>query len=235
MTILGMLFSLLPLHHTSAAIEQDPPLYLFIAEMETFIEKANDLKSQGSQLSDDEIKTRITEMTTVAGRAARVYFSQLDTEVKPELDKYLHEKVSSNEDIRHFFVLLGNQFIDIARNVVLDRKAQEKKYRMYSTVGGSLLGLAGGGAVLYFAKGLTKNILTAGLVVVGLGVGGGIAGYAAGPLVASFLLPADPSIKNAEDFMARYPAGEDFILEIEEMNPDIALGLAELQEALNAR
>jgi len=97
------------------------------------------------------------------------------------------------------------------------------------------LGLAAGGAVLYFAKGVAKSAVTASLLVVGLTAAGGVGGYIAGPAVASFMLPADPSIKNAGDFLKRYPAGEDFINDLEDFSPDLRIGLKEVEEAMHAR
>jgi hypothetical protein len=216
----------------SSSAQEKPPLYMFVAEMETFVEKALDLKEKAADLSDDEIKARLNEMTVVAARASKVYFAQIETSVKPELDEYLGERINENPEIRHFYVLLGNQFLSVAREVINQRAGEEKKFRMYSTVGGSLLGLAAGGAVLYFAKGVAKNALTAGLLVVGLGVAGGVGGYVAGPAVAKFALPADPSIKNADDFLKRYPAGEDFVSDLEDSSPDLSMRLAQIDEAL---
>lgn len=214
--------------------ETKEPLYLFISEMETFTEKANELKNGDPYISDDEMKTKVDELTIIAGRVAKVYFAQIESEIKPDLDKYLHERITQNEEIRHFFLLLGNQFLAIARSALDERQQQEKRYRMYSTVGGSILGLASGGAVLYFAKGVAKQAMTATLVVVGLTAAGGVGGYFAGPAVTGFMLPADPSIKSADDFLKKYPAGEDFIYELEDFSPDLRIGLSEVDEAMYA-
>ncbi len=219
-------------HLWGSESSDNPPLYMFVSEMETFVEKAVDLKEKAGDLNDDEIKTRIEEMTTVASRASKVYFAHIDSVIKPELDQYLHERISEHSELRHFFILLGNRFLAEAREALQQRQMQEKKFRIYSTVGGSILGLASGGAVLYFAKGVAKNALTAGLLVVGLGVAGGAVGYVAGPSVAKFALPADPSIQNADDFLKRYPAGEDFISELESLSPDLSLQLSQIEEEL---
>jgi len=233
--LVGTIVVLAALGRTETYAQGKEPLYLFISEMETFTEKANDLKAKAPDMGDDEIKTKVDELTTIASRISKVYFAQIESDIKPDLDKYLHDRITDNTDIRHFYLLLGNQFLAVARGVLDERQSQEKKYRMYSTVGGSVLGLATGGAILYFAKGVAKTGMTATLIVVGLTAAGGVGGYLAGPALAGFMLPADPSIKNANDFLKKYPAGEDFIHELEDFSPDLRIGLNEVEEAMHAR
>lgn len=233
--LVGTVVVLAALGRSEMYAQGKEPLYLFISEMETFTEKATELKAKAPDLGDEEIKTKVDELTTIAGRISKVYFEQIETEIKPDLDKYLHDRITGNNEIRHFYLLLGNQFLAVARSVLEERQAKEKKFRMYSTVGGSILGLASGGALLYFAKGVAKSGVTATLIVVGLTAAGGVGGYLAGPAIAGFMLPADPSIKNAGDFLKKYPAGEDFIHELEDFSPDLRVGLSEVEEAMHAR
>lgn len=230
---LAALFMLQVFSVSRVVAQEQPPIYMFIAEIEGFLEKSEQLVADAPGLSDDEIKVRIEELMVLSSRASRVYFANIDSDIKPELDRYLHDRLQTSQDIRHFFVLMGNEFLNTARAVLNARQADEKRIRSYSTIGGTVVGLGSGTALLLFAKNLTKNPWVAGLVVVGLGVAGGVAGHYASPLVAEWMLPADPAIKNADDFLRRYPAGEDFISELENLSPDLSAHLQGIEELMS--
>lgn len=213
--------------------ETDGPLFLFSMEMDEFVERATLLRSVATELPTPQIESKVEDLIEIASRMASIYFESLDTEHQTEIDQYLGYRLEQNSEIRTYFVLLGNQFVFGAESLVLRQAQNNKKYRMYATIGGSLLGAAAGGAVLYFKPNLVQGFWKSSLLVIGLGAAGAGVGYGSTYAFGEYILPAEPGLKTAKDFVERYPAGEDFISKIENLDVDLLMGMADVDDAIS--
>jgi len=79
--LVGTIVVLAAIGQTSVKAQGQEPLYLFISEMETFTEKANELKTKAPDMTDEEIKVKVDELTTIAGRISKVYFAPIEISI----------------------------------------------------------------------------------------------------------------------------------------------------------
>lgn len=207
---------------------------IFTDEFEEFLERAWIIYESGERLKPEELEAQINKLMLITNRIAAAYFEAVDTEVQPEMESYFQTQYSRNSAIHHLFLLLGNSIHDRAVKLVNGEKATHRQYKIWGVTGGALLGSASAGAVLYFKPNFIPNPLVATLFVVGLGAAGTAAGWGGAVAAYSFILPANPAVKTAKQFLNLYPTGKDFIEDISEMNQDIELGLESISEALYA-
>lgn len=214
--------------------ELNTKLLIFTDEVDEFLERAWTAYEKGSSLSPQELEKEIEALIQNTHRISAAYFEALDTAVQPDMEAYLNRTYSQNNEIHHYFLLLGNAVYQRADFLVQERIQSNRKMRMWGTVGGTVLGLATGGAILYFKPQLAPNAIHATLLVLGLGAAGAGVGYGGAYLTHTFILPANLAVKNAKDFLAKYPTGDDFVRHIGDASADLALGLLDLEEALHA-
>lgn len=209
-------------------------IIIFTDEFEEFLERAWILFENGERLRPKELETQINQLMIITNRIAAAYFEAIDTEVQSEMEAYFQNQYSRNSAIHHLFLLLGNSIHNRAVKLVESEKATHRQYKIWGVTGGALLGSASAGAILYFKPNFIPNPLVATLFVLGLGAAGTAAGWGGAIAAYSFILPANPAVKTAKDFLNLYPTGKDFIEDISEMNQDIELGLESISEALYA-
>lgn len=224
--VLGLAIALTPV---VSSAQNDTQALLFSAELESFIDQATALYEGGDALTPDELKRGVDSLIEISSHIAAMYFDKIGSAEQKDYDVYLSDMISSHNEIRNYFVLLGNRFLFEANEALKARNNQIKKFKSWSVVGGTVLGLASGVALLAIRPQFAKSALSAGLVIVGLSAAGAGGGYAVGHYAQSYFLPADPNLKKAEDFIRRYPAGEDFIQSLEGIeSADLSLGLREI-------
>ncbi|MGA0162912.1 MAG: hypothetical protein ACO3LE_01500 [Bdellovibrionota bacterium] len=209
-------------------------IIIFTDEFEEFLERAWIIYESGERLRPKELEAQINQLMIITNRIAAAYFEAIDTEVQPEMESYFQTQYSRNSAIHHLFLLLGNSIHNRAVKLVDGEKAEHRQYKIWGVTGGALLGSVSAGAVLYFKPNFIPNPLVATLFVLGLGAAGTAAGWGGAIAAYSFILPANPAVKTAKDFLNLYPTGKDFIEDISEMNQDIELGLESISEALYA-
>jgi hypothetical protein len=233
----GFFFTQSPVALSQDSITTDDfnsKIIIFTDEFEEFLEKAWIIYETGERFEPSVLESKINELMNITYRIAAAYFEALDTEVQPEMEKYLKTQYSRNAPIHHLFLLLGNAIHSRAVQLVEGEKNDHKKYRIWGVTGGALVGTASAGAILYFKPHFIPNPLVATLFVVGLGAAGTAAGLGGAYVAYTFILPANPSVRTAKDFLSLYPSGKDFIQDLTEMNQDIELGLEAIEEALYA-
>lgn len=213
--------------------ELNVKIIIFTDEFEEFISTAWEVYNEGPTLKQEELQKKIETLIENANRIAVAYFEAIDSDIRPEMEAYLSEQYRKNSEIHHYFLLLGNAVYNKANSLVENQKNEHQKLRKWGTVGGTLVGMATGGAILYFKSQVASGALKATLLVLGLSAAGAAVGYGGAYLTHSFILPADPAVINAEDFLLKYPSGLDFITDIRNANSDLALGLLDLEEVVN--
>jgi hypothetical protein len=219
----------LSLGHLQAQNDTNPNWLIFTDELENFVDGAQLLYDEGMILPTQATEQKIGEMIEIGYRVANIYFVELESDIRPRLEKYLNKILTDNEHLRNYFVLLGNSFIARAKMMLEDQQEKNSRIRKWSTIGGTVLGLATGTAILYFKQDAINGVLKSAMLVIGLGAAGAAVGYGGGYVATTFVLPAEEGIDNATDFMERYPGGEDFISDIEDVTQDIAIKLNELE------
>jgi len=148
----------------------DEILY-FAGEIQTYIETAKSIP----ELPEDRMNDAVEELQAIGKRAAEYYFQHLNESLQPMLDKYLGQTLEKNASLENYFIFLGNSFLAQAVQLMDEQAAKEKKIRIRSAIGGSILGLAVGGGYLfvkakYIAPGAAltlKDYLIASTAVVG--------------------------------------------------------------------
>jgi len=232
-----MSFSLLTSSHlfaqASPADDSNPDWLLFTDEMANFIDGAQALYDQGDVSPSAKEEKAVNDLIETSVRMANIYFEDINSEVQRRLEKYLNKTITSHAKLRNYFILFGNAFLTRANLYQLEQKKKNKTIHIWTTVGGTLLGLATGGTVLYFKPDLVGGAAKSALLVVGTTVAGGTIGFGAGEATTHFIIPADPGVANAKAFLERYPSGEDFISSIENSNDDLLLGLNDIEDTLN--
>jgi len=196
----------------------NPNWIIFADELANFIEGAQSLYDEGVAAPGEEQERQVATLMRVAHRVSDVYYLEITGSVRPKIERFLKETFEDNQHLRSYFVLMGNAFVEHANALVEMQNAKNKKLRSWSAIGGTVLGLAGGTAILYFKPSWVNGPLKSAMLVVGLGAAGGAIGYGGGWAATSFYLPANPGVENAKDFLSKYPAGEDFVRDIEKEN-----------------
>lgn len=209
--------------------QPDKDWLLFADEMDLFLELSSRHKNTAIDLSQRESEKLVEEAEQVAKRLASIYFDHLEERVKPELDAYLAFQIENNEDLENYFILLGNSFLVVAQKLLEKKKQEDRQIQRWATIGGTVLGFASGGALIYFNENISKQALKATVLVMGLGAVGAGLGFGGGYIATTFVLEAKPAIKNAKDFVTRFPAGEDFIGSIESPRDDLEMSLFDLE------
>ncbi len=201
-------------------------ILIFTGEVRNFIELSEQMRevssASASPTKDQELQALLLELQTTASRVAEVYFSEASDESRDQFTSFLSATLVKHQDIKNYFVFIGNAFASEAQ-MILDRRSDRmKKIFVWSSIGGVVLGLAGGAMVLKF-QGATKNYVTAGIVAVGIAAVASGGGFA-----ARYFLPVSQEIVNAKDFLERFPHGEDFTKELESTSMDLAMGMDEV-------
>jgi hypothetical protein len=206
--------------------DYNPNLLIFTGELDTFVEQADGLHRAGENQKEEEFD----RLKQTGIRIARVYFEEMNTEIKSDLDLYLNRILDENENLKNYFVILGNAFLKQAEAFIEQREVKERKIKLWSTGGGLLIGAVAGGTYIYFkvSKGIALTSKTWGIAATAIVIGG-VVGYAGGKIVGS-KLPVDQSLSNSRAFYARYPSGEDFVEEIDQLSTDLALLGDEIEE-----
>lgn len=207
--------------------DYNPNLLILTGEIRNFMELGTTAKNGG--LAADKEKAIVEEMSQTAVRVARVYFQEMTDANRAELNQFLATELKNHADLNNYFVLIGNAFANHAEKLVEQDREHRNSIKVWSTVGGAVLGVALGGGYLYFkstkAALQTKDyLIAAGALLLGTGVGFG------GSLAYTHSIPVDQSVHNASDFVTRYPHGEDFIKELNPANLDLALMKSELED-----
>lgn len=219
--------------------DYNPNILIFTSEVRNFIDQAAELFSLQTQMKEatDETQTQNlkksienkTALLQLTGhRVAESYFAEVAPETKNDFNNFLTETLSARTDLNNYYVFLGNAFAERATKMVGAHKAKLKKIYVWSTIGGVVLGFAGG---YYFMKWRGAQATSGELLKAGL-IGFGIASVVStGGFVIRYVLPVDQSIGNALDFNARYPHGEDFIEDLQGDSLDLAFQLEGLDSA----
>jgi hypothetical protein len=218
--------------------DYDANILIFTSEVRNFIDQSSsiaELQTQMKQSTDsnlaESLKRTIEEKTAllqVTGhRVAEAYFAEVEPETKNDFNEFLSQTLTSRSDLDIYYVFLGNAFAENATRAVANHKSKLKKIYVWSTIGGVVLGFAGGYYFLKF-RGATASgseLLKASFIGFGIATVVSTGGYA-----VRFVLPVDQSISNALDFVARYPYGEDFINDLKDESLDLALQLEGLED-----
>jgi len=218
--------------------DYDANILIFTSEVRNFIDQASfisELQIQMKQATDqgqaDSLKRTIEEKTAllqVTGqRVAESYFAEVEPETKNDFNEFLSQTLSSRSELSTYYVFLGNAFAENATRAVTAHKNKLKKIYVWSTIGGVVLGFAGG---YYFMKlrgvpASSSEIFKSSLIGFGIAAVVSTGGYA-----VRYVLPVDQSISNALDFVARYPHGEDFIEDLQGGSLDLAFQLEGLED-----
>lgn len=206
--------------------------YLFVDEFENFIDIAKEAQSDGQlKVSEPEDVAIVEDLIERGRRMAHIYFYEINPEIKPRVDTYLNKRLTENDDIKNFFILIGNAFYTHAEFLLQKQKEKNAKIQRWSTIGGTLVGLGSGIGILYFKPNAVKGAFRATVLIVGLTVGGAAIGYGGSLAATTYVLAASPGVETAEAFLARYPAGEDFLDDLYNVNDDLRMGLIDLEES----
>lgn len=206
--------------------DYNPNLLIFTGEVRNFLELG--MTAKNGNLEAAKEKAIVEEMGQTAVRIARVYFQEMTEENRSQLNTFLGGQLKSNTELNNYFILIGNAFATQAEKLVTRDQEYRKSIRIWSTVGGAVLGVALGGGYLYFkgvrsALNTTDYLVAGGALLLGAGLGYG------GGLVYTHQIPIDRSVKNATDFCLRYPHGEDFLKDLNTSNLDLALNMSEVE------
>lgn len=218
---------------SAQAQEPSPNWLIFTDELDNFIDIGDELHERGLSIPSPTAQKKVEEMIEIGMRVAEIYFIEINSDIRPDLESYLNRTIKSNNHLRNYFVLLGNAFLARAEIFQQEERKKDSSLRMWSTVGGTVLGLATGVGILYFKPNLVKGALKSTVLIVGLGAAGAAVGYGGGYVASTFVLPVNAGVETAEEFLLRYPSGEDFISDLEDGNEDIAEAMNDIEEMLN--
>jgi len=206
---------------------------IFANEMSDFVEGALSFRESAVSMTAAQQEAAVEDLMETAGRVSQIYFSSLHLDEKSELDEILRIAIKDYRDIRVFFYLIGNRFIFDAQALLEAQQEKEKRVRLWSTAGGAVLGLASGAALIYFKVPGTEHLIGKATALLVMTSAGGAAGRYGGPALYSYIVPVDPDVLTAKDFLIRYPEGQNFINDLSLHEIDLANGLADLQEDFN--
>lgn len=202
-------------------------ILIFTGEMRNFIDTASAVKelNAGEQTdqTDKQLEEKIKILQITASRVADVYFHVAEESNRVDLTNFLGRTIQDNKELQNYFVFIGNAFASEAEKIIEARQDKMSKIMIWSSVGGVVLGLTGGFVFLKYAAPTNNGLLKAGLVAVGIAAVVSGVGFS-----ARYFLPVARSVTNAKEFMARYPDGEDFLRDLNQVSPDLTLGFAEL-------
>ncbi len=144
---------------------------------------------------------------------ADIYFSTADSKTRSSFDVELTAALKANLDLKHLWIPLGNAFQKSALEMVQKRRAQIRRIRWTATVGSGVVGFLVSAGLIQL-----KVMLPSGTAVeklstaTAIGLLSGSLGYfVIGPAWAHYSLPTDLLIQSAEDFLDRYPHGQEFL------------------------
>ncbi len=231
-TLLQVCFASLSMISLASA-QGNPPgdfnedVLIFTGEVENYIDVAIEVKALNdapSEAPKDEklIEAKIKSLQQTSLRIAHMYFSTVEDATRDQFNSFLAARLQVHKELKNYFLFIGNAFAAEAARLVEGRKDQDRKIFIWSTVGGAVLGLGGG--YLYLRLTSSKNLITAAIIGVGIGVAVSGAGYS-----ARYFLPVNQDIQNAREFLTRYPHGEDFTHELIG-SQDLALAFDDLEE-----
>ncbi len=222
----------------SSGRDYDANILIFTSEVRNFIDQASSIAELQTQMKEStdqaqaaSIKKSIEDKTALlqitGHRVAEAYFAEVEPENKNEFNEFLSQTLASRSELSTYYVFLGNAFAENAARAVSAHKSKLKKIYVWSTIGGVVLGFAGG---YYFIK--LRGVPASGSELVKSSlIGFGIAAVVStGGYAVRYVLPVDQSIGNALDFVARYPHGEDFIEDLQGGSLDLALQLEGLED-----
>lgn len=202
--------------------DQNPVWAIFADELDSFMDQAQALKAEGILINNDRNQDQIAELQSTAERIAGIYFTELESSIRPQLEAFLKQRIEENSDLDAFLILLGNGFYHRAEAFLENQKKKNKQIRTWSVMGGTALGIVAGGFIIYVKPQLVEGIVKQGLLVLGTAAVGAGLGYAGSYVATKFALPVDPSVGNAKDFLELYPDGSSFIQHFDSQNQDIA-------------
>jgi hypothetical protein len=211
---------------------KDQNVLMFTGEIRNFVDLATELHGNTPETTDSSKQDpKLEELYRTASRIARIYFQELNTENHSKLDAFLGETLNKNQDLKNYFSIIGNGFMEQANNLIHKQEHRNQVIQIWSTVGGAVVGLGVGGTYLYITTNWQKSLsLKPVLIAATAFVGLTAVGYGVG-LATTYVLPINSSVQNARDFALRYPHGEDFIHAVEgNSTGDLALGLSELED-----
>jgi len=229
-TLIAALVLAVPSNHLDAAADLNPNLIIFTDELENFIESAFEIYQRGEIASSLEQQRRIEDLIEIGYRIANLYYLEISSDIRPRLEAYLKQRFEEHRNLQTYFIILGNAFVDRADHMLREKAESDRQIRRWATTGGAVLGLASGTGVILFKPHWIPGAVKQSLLVIGLGAAGAGAGYLGGAAATSFILPANPAIESAKDFLERYPAGEDFIRDILHSNHDLLWDLSDLNQ-----
>ncbi|MBN8554494.1 MAG: hypothetical protein J0L93_03535 [Deltaproteobacteria bacterium] len=222
-SVWGVLGFALTTTTTAEIPEKDQNILMFTGEVRNFVETAAELHDKTKNQSNE--KEQLDSLYQTATRISLIYFRELTTENHPKLDAFLGKTIKENAELKNYFTILGNAFLELALREVRKQKDQDRLIKIWSTVGGAIVGLAVGGGYIYFTSLNAKSATIAATAIVGLTA----VGYGVG-VAAVYSLPVDRSVTNAQEFAQRYPNGEDFLKDLESNSAgDLQLELSELE------
>lgn len=175
----------------------------------------------------------LTEALKAHGaRVASLYFDVINEKNLDSTNAELMKRLKAHEDLKTYFVFLGNAMNAEARSLETELKMKRKRITLWAAAGGGVVGLVAGVALYRFS-------VTWGRQYEAIGFRNGAMAFFAITAVAtlggagvSYLLPVRDDIESAQDFLDRYPHGENFFesdglpkssdvtLNLPEMDPD---------------
>lgn len=213
--------------------KENENVLIFTAEVANYIDLATDVQTLNNAVDsashEQEIENKIKSLQQAGLRIADAYFQDTTDSTRQKYTEYLSTQLRTNVKLKNYFIFIGNAFVAEAARLIDARKSNLKKIQIWSTVGGVVLGLGGGALYLKFKTGVptSKEWTTAGLIAVGIAAVGAAGGFA-----SRYFIPVNQAVQNAQDFSVRYPHGEDFMKELQGPSNDLAMGLRDLDEAV---
>jgi len=199
-------------------------IIIFTGEVRNFLDIAGGLKElshEDATKNEKQILDRVKILQLTSTRIADAYFQEQNPENREKFAKFLQETLHSNRDLKNYFIIMGNAFATEGQRLLNERSGNMHRIAVWSSISGVVLGLAGGYVFLKFKN----NVTQAGLVALGITTLAAAGGYS-----ARYYIPIDSSVKTAEDFLQRFPKGEDFIREVD-AHPDLTAILDGAKEA----
>lgn len=195
----------------------DENVLIFTGEVRNFIDLASSVNTEDEKKMEDQVK--VLQLTS--SRIADAYFQEENEANRERFSVFLADTLKENQNLKNYFIIMGNAFATEAQKLLNDRGDKMHKIAVWSTVGGVVLGLAGGYLVFQY----TKSAAKAGIVGVGIAAVAAGGGYS-----ARYFIPVEESVQTAQDFIQRFPKGEDFIRDVESKSSDLNAILEEAEE-----
>jgi len=217
--------SLSTTHASEPPTDFNEDILIFTGEVENYIDIARETQSLNNSEEtpgkEEQVEKQIKSLQQAALRIAHMYFSTSDESTRDQFNEFLSSRFQENRDLKNYFLFIGNGFAAEASRLIEKRQETNRQIFIWSSVAGGVLGLGGGYLILRYTS--SKSLVMASVVAIGIGVAVAGGGYS-----ARYYLPVNQDVKNAQDFIDRYPHGEDFTDELIGSN-DLALMMDALE------